>query len=364
MLGDNYLVPRINWRLKALLPVLAALLNGILLFIVATVSLRESQRQMVVVVAALGAIIVCVVMLIALEVIVRRPMLELAEKIKHVRDGDLRATVDFADRNDDLGDLGRDFNQMVRQLRESREEIQRLYRTQMSRAEHFSTLGELAAGLAHEIRNPLAGIAGVIEIIGRDLPPHAAARGVLKDVREEVLRINRIVSDLLETARPKAPDFQLADLNATVEHAVIFARQQSLAKPVKVMFHKAEDLPPVEHDTGQINQVLLNLVLNAMQAIEGHGEVTVDVEMRDGSAAVVIRDNGKGIAPEDLPNIFRPFFTTKGHGTGLGLSLAWRIVEDHGGRIEVESQLGKGSRFTVMLPAHRAAPQLAEAAAL
>jgi signal transduction histidine kinase len=267
-----------------------------------------------------------------------------------VSDGDLHATVAFAQRNDDIGDLGRNFNEMVRQLRENREEIERLHRTQMSRAEHLATMGELAAGLAHEIRNPLAGIAGVMDIVGRDLPETSAAQEVLKDVREEVLRINRIVTDLLETARPKPPDFQLADLNATVEHAVIFARQQALSKPIKIHCLKSAHLSLVEHDTGQIHQVLLNLVLNAIQALDGPGTVSVTIDDRDGMADIEVKDTGPGIPPETLPNIFRPFFTTKGHGTGLGLSLAKRIVEDHGGQLEVSSRLGQGCTFSVILP--------------
>jgi hypothetical protein len=355
---------RMNWQLKALLPVLAVLLNGVLLFILATVSLETSERRTVIVVATVGAIAICAVLLATLGLLVSRPMLELQEKIQRVRDGDLNVTVSFADRKDDIGELGRNFNDMVRQLRESSEaleqkqqEIQRLYRTQISRAEHLATLGELAAGLAHEIRNPLAGIAGVMEIIGRDLPDSSPARDVLKDVRQEVMRVNRIVSDLLETARPKPPEYRMADLNATVEHAVIFARQQALSKPIKVELHKGEDLPPVEHDTAQIHQVLLNLMLNAIQAVgDGKpGQVQVDVHARDGFAMVSVRDTGQGISAADLPNIFRPFFTTKGHGTGLGLSLARRIVEDHGGHINVTSEEGKGSTFEVVLPLHRPA---------
>jgi two-component system NtrC family sensor kinase len=344
---------RLNWQLKTLLPVLVVLVNGLLLFLLATLSFRDPQRHVVLMVALIGAVIICVVLLVALAIVVRRPMLELQEKIQRVRDGDLNVTVSFASRNDDIGDLGRNFNAMVRQLRESREEIQRLHRTQMSRAEHLAMLGELAAGLAHEIRNPLAGIAGVMDIIGRDLPEKSPARDVLKDVRKEVMRINRIVSDLLETARPKPPEYRLADLNATAEHAAIFARQQALSKPVKVELQRCEQLPPVEHDPDQIQQVLLNLMLNAIQAIEGTGQVSVDLEARDGLAAVSVSDTGRGIPAEDLPNIFRPFFTTKGSGTGLGLSLVRRIVEDHGGRIGVESELGKGSRFTMLLPLRR-----------
>jgi signal transduction histidine kinase len=346
---------RLNWQLRALLPVLAVLLNGLLLFILATLSLESGERRSVLVVATVGAIAICAVLVLTLSIVFSRPMLELQDKIQRVRDGDLSVTVSFADRSDDIGQLGRNFNEMVAQLRESRAEIERLHNTQMSRAEHLATLGELAAGLAHEIRNPLAGIAGVMDIIGRDLPEKSPARSVLKDVKHEVMRVNRIVSDLLETARPKPPEYRAADLNATAEHAVIFARQQALSNPVKVELHKAQGMPPVEHDTGQIHQVLLNLMLNAIQSMDeaGPGQVDVTVQARDGQAVVSVRDSGKGIKPENLANIFRPFFTTKGHGTGLGLSLARRIVEDHGGKIQVTSEVGKGSTFEVLLPLRR-----------
>lgn len=346
---------RLNWQLRALLPVLAVLLNGLLLFILATLSLESGERRSVLVVATVGAIAICAVLVLTLSIVFSRPMLELQDKIQRVRDHDLDVTVSFADRSDDIGKLGRNFNEMVAQLRESRAEIERLHNTQMSRAEHLATLGELAAGLAHEIRNPLAGIAGVMDIIGRDLPEKSPARDVLKEVRQEVMRVNRIVTDLLEIARPKPPEYRAADLNATAEHAVIFARQQALSQPVKVELHKYDGQLLVEHDTGQIHQVLLNLMLNAIQAMEeaGPGQVDVDVSSRDEQAVVSVSDTGKGIKPEHLANIFRPFFTTKGQGTGLGLSLARRIVEDHGGKITVTSEVGRGSTFEVMLPVRR-----------
>src|SRR5262249_15997200 len=145
----------------------------------ATVSWQDPQRHMVLVVAGAGAVAICGALLMVLTYFIQRPMIELQEKIAQVGDGDLNASVAFARRNDEIGDLGRKFNQMVTHLRESREEIEHLHRTQMSRAEHLATLGELATGLAHEIRNPLAGIAGVVEIIGRDLPATSPARAVV-----------------------------------------------------------------------------------------------------------------------------------------------------------------------------------------
>jgi len=343
---------RLNWQLKAILPVGLVLLAGLLLFIVATVSLRDPERHAVLIVAGAGAVAICAVLIVVLAYVIQRPMVELQEKIAQVSEGNLNVAVSFANRNDEIGDLGRNFNHMMQQLRESRAEIERLHRTQMSRAEHLATLGELATGLAHEIRNPLAGIAGVIEIVGRDLPATSPARAVVKDVRLEITRISRTLTDLLETARPRRPEVRRSDLNTTVEHAVMLARQQVLSRPIKIELQKAPDLTEVEHDSDQIHQVLLNLLLNAVQAIERTGTVTVEIGSRDDYASVVVSDTGRGISPQNLPNIFRPFYTTKGDGTGLGLSLAHRIVEDHHGRIEVSSLVGKGSTFTILLPFH------------
>lgn len=344
---------RLNLQLKAVLPVAAVLLNGLLLFVLVTLSLGDPERHTVLVIATAGAVAICAVMIMVLAVVVHRPMAELQDKIAQVREGNLSVSVNFADRNDEIGDLGRDFNDMVRQLRESREEIQRLHQTQMSRAEHLATMGELAAGLAHELRNPLAGIAGVIEIIGRDLPKESPARSVLKDVRSEVLHINKIVSELLEIARPKSPEFRVSNLNATAEHAVLFARDQASARGVSIELVKDPAEQSIEHDAGQIHQVLLNLLLNGVQACELGGMVSLELTHTDDVAYLTVVDTGKGIPADILPNIFRPFFTTKGNGTGLGLSLARRMVENHGGRLDVDSWIGKGSRFTVSLPKNR-----------
>jgi hypothetical protein len=341
-----------NWQLKAILPVGFVLLAGLILFTLATVSLRDPDRHAVLIVAGAGAVAICAVSMFMLAYLVQRPMVELQEKIGLVSDGNLDVSVSFSRRNDEIGDLGRKFNYMTQQLRESREEIERLHRTQMSRAEHLATLGELATGLAHEIRNPLAGIAGVIEIVSRDLPSTSPARAVIKDVRLEIAQINRIVTDLLETARPHPPQIRLSNLNTTVEHAVMLARQQVLSKPIKIELHKAPDLPEVEHDSDQIHQVLLNLLLNAVQAVSGAGNVNVEIGSQEGYATVAVSDSGRGISPQHFSNIFRPFYTTKGNGTGLGLSLARRIVEEHHGRIDVHSVVGKGSTFTVLLPFH------------
>jgi len=343
----------INWALKAVLPIAAVLLNGLLLFLLVSSSLDPGPRNNVIAVAAGGAFVICVAVIIVLAVQVRRPMIELQEKIARVQLGDMDVAVSFADRNDEIGDLGRDFNDMVAQLKASREEINRLHQTQMSRAEHFATLGELAAGLAHEIRNPLAGIAGVLDIVSRDLPETSVAHDVIHDAKQEAVQINRILTELLDTARPKPPQFRVSDIVGTAEHAVLFARQQAVTKRITIAFEVKEAVPPLEHDPDQINQVLLNLLLNAIQSMDKPGTVRVTLQPEDDAVLVIVSDEGKGIAPEHLPNIFRPFFTTKGQGTGLGLSLARRMVESHGGTINATSVLGEGTQVTVQLPVHR-----------
>jgi len=345
---------RIRWLLKAVLPVAAVLLCGVLVFLWVTLSLGVPERRGILLVAAGGGVVICAVVLVVLVVLIQRPLAELQKKIGQLREGDVTVTASFADRNDEIGELGRNFNEMVRQLRESREITDRIYQADMSRAEHLATLGELAAGLAHEIRNPLAGIAGVIELLGKDLPESSPSRDIWKDVRQEIQQIQRILNDLLEYARPRPPQFRLADLNATAEQAVHLAQQQVLTRQVKIELVKADALPPVEHDAAQIQQVLLNLLLNAVQAIEGAGAIQVRLDSRERFAVVSVTDTGRGIDPSHLPNIFRPFFTTKGTGTGLGLSLAQRIAESHAGSIEVSSTPGKGSCFTLRIPFQKA----------
>lgn len=338
-----------GWRLKAVLPVAVVLLAGLAVFEVVTVEMQDYQRYRLLAVAAGGGLAVCAVLLVALAVLIQQPLVELSRTIERVRGGNLRVRVAFAERNDEIGRLGQNFNEMVRQLRESRDELQRVYLTQMSRAEHLATLGELAAGLAHEVRNPLAGISGAVDIIGRELPATSPNRGIVDEVQKEVRRIQSLLTELLDYARPKPFDIHPADLNATIDHCVQLARQQVASRPIEVVF-VARDLPPVAHDPFQIERLILNLLLNAFQAIKGEGKVEIEATTEENFARIRVCDTGSGISPEHLSSIFRPFFTTKRQGTGLGLSLSRRIVEQHGGRVNVQSTVGQGTEFLIWLP--------------
>jgi signal transduction histidine kinase len=344
----------IRWQWKVFIPIIAVLLLSIatIMLVLNTLQVYESQWILVTVLA--GAILLCFVLLAVLLVLIERPLEELMYTIKRVRDGDLKARVEFSKRVDDVGQLGRQFNEMVEQLDQNREEIEDLHKREMARAEHLATLGELAAGLAHEIRNPLAGIAGVVDIMGKELPPTSPSRAVIGEVHREVLHIQAILNDLLSYSRPRPPSFHPANINATVEQAVVLARQQVLTKPIQVIFEPNPSLPPVEHDPALIQQVVLNITLNGIQAISGSGQVTLALLQNHDNVAITISDTGRGISADALPRIFKPFFTTRSEGTGLGLSLANGIVQSHGGRIDVTSTPGKGSSFKVSLPIARA----------
>jgi signal transduction histidine kinase len=351
--------PSLGWQWKAIIPIVGVLLLGLIAFQAIVVALDIPGGHWIVTVAAAGAVAICFVTLLVLLVLIERPLEELKKIIAQVSEGDLSARVKFAKRNDDVGQLGRQFNEMIQQLAENRLEIERLHQFEMARAEHLATIGELAAGLAHEIRNPLAGIAGVVEVMGRELHKESSSRAVLPEVQNEIQHIQAILNDLLAYARPRPPEFHPADLNATVEQAVFLARQQVRTKPIEITLEPGR-LPSILHDPVQIQQVILNLLLNGIQAIGNQGKVDVALRQEGEYAVVRIRDNGKGIAREALPKIFKPFFTTRKEGTGLGLPLAKGIVESHQGKIEVTSELGQGAQFEVWLPVSRAEGKHAE----
>ena len=232
-----------------------------------------------------------------------------------------------------------------------------LHDTEMVQVEHLATMGELAAGVAHEIRNPLAGIAGAIEIITKDFPPDHPDREVLDDLRCEVRRIEKVLTDLLAYARPKPPHFGPASLKEMMTRALQIARQQTGNKKVEFSIQIPSSLPVFRMDSEKLQQVLLNLILNAIQAIEGAGVIGVTAALHPSEVPnlpdvveISISDTGRGIPPENIQRIFRPFYTTRAGGTGLGLSLCRRIVSQHGGTVTVQSEEKRGSRFVIRLP--------------
>ena len=237
--------------------------------------------------------------------------------------------------------------------------------SEMTRAEHLATIGELAAGVAHEIRNPLAGIAGAIEIVTHDIPKDHPDRAILEDLNHEVLRIQKTLNELLAYARPKPPQFAATEIEEIVARTVHLARQQAGQRRIEFSVRVSPEVPHFLADSAQLHQVLLNLVLNGIQAIDREGKITIEVTLgenggpgRDSRVEIAVSDTGKGVPAEDLHRIFRPFYTTKQGGTGLGLSLCSRIIDAHGGTLKAESERNVGTRFVIRLPLRSAATEL------
>jgi PAS domain S-box-containing protein len=248
----------------------------------------------------------------------------------------------------------------ITQRKLAEEEILR-QAAELQRAAQLSFVGELAAGLAHEIKNPLAGIQGVVDILIRRRDKNDPEREALEGVRHEVQRIDLTVRALLDRARPRMVSVRASSIADIVGRAVNLARAQSKAAAqdhsVEIEFEPPSDPIIVSVDPSQIEDAVLNLIINAIEAADGGGEVKIRVarsqnDSEDGfeeEATVEISDNGRGIREEDLNRIFNPFFTTRKAGTGLGLPAVRRIARAHGGRVEVESVLGQGSKFTLHL---------------
>ena len=241
--------------------------------------------------------------------------------------------------------------------RELREQADRIIRIegQLRRSERLSTLGELAAMLAHEIRNPLGSIRGATEILGDDYKPGDRKAEFVQIIIRESDRLNRVVENFMRLGRAPLSPMMSCDVMEELRAVVTLARLEARGRGVTL---KLEDtrLPIIEADGERLRQAFLNLVLNALQATPAGGHVTVGASVKNpgadspGVMEIVVADTGKGIPPDVLENVFRPFFTTREAGTGLGLAITKKIIDAHGGTIGIESEPGKGTVVRVSLP--------------
>jgi signal transduction histidine kinase len=225
-------------------------------------------------------------------------------------------------------------------------------RARLTQAERLAAVGELATGLAHEIRNPLAAILNATTLLDQEetLTPDERA-SILEAIKQEARRLNTTLSDFLLFARPRELKRQTGDIRQVVEHvAGLLQQERTRADGVQVDVRVDPAVPAFAFDPDQLTQVLWNIARNGVEAMDGHGRLVLDVGRRNGEVLIAVADTGPGIPPEERWRIFQPFVSKKPGGTGLGLAIAQRIISAHGGRIDLESLPGQGSRFTICLP--------------
>lgn len=227
----------------------------------------------------------------------------------------------------------------------------RILENEMNQMEKFAMVAELAAGTAHEIRNPMTTLRGFLQILAKEFKPETKGYEYCSLMIEEIDRANAIIREFLLLTKPTAPRLKEADLHVILEEIFLLIESKSLLENVEIRRKYAKNLPLVKADPAQIKQVFLNLATNAIQAMPAGGHLMISTTSEKGNAVVRFTDSGCGIDEAQLAKIFNPFYTTKENGTGLGLTISYRIIENHGGRLYAQSISGKGSTFTVELPA-------------
>lgn len=308
------------------------------------------------------------------------PLKDLDDGASRLAEGDLEYTIPVRSK-DEFGQLAGSFNSMTKALRKSRVELEDWGRTleqkveeatrelhkaqaESARSEKLASVGLLAAGIAHELNNPLTGVLTFSHLVRKNLPDGSPDAEDLDLVIRETKRCASIIRRLLDFSREKTPEKTFCNLNVIIEDAVQLIAQPAQVLDISIATDLDEKLPAVWLDENLIKQVIMNMLVNAEHAIEGGGQITIktrlltagecpeSIEEAQETAEITITDTGCGIPQEDLQRIFDPFFTTKGvgKGTGLGLSVSHGTIEAHGGTIEVESTVGKGTEFRIYLP--------------
>ena len=372
-------------------------------------NLLESKR-IILITIVLDALVLIIFGSFLLSRILVKPIKDLVRLTQKISDGDFSQKIEVTSKNE-IGQLIGSFNRMIERLRENQESLENYLESlestnkqlkqaqeELIRTEKLASIGRFAAGVAHEVGNPLGSILGYTGILQKEGMDHEESKDYLKRIEKEIERINRIVRELLDFARPSKFEIKDVEINKVIESTLSLLSYQKSFKNIETQLDFQPDLPMIKGDESQLSQVFINIILNAIDAMPNGGILRIQTrehvvenlyadrfqriypprrksdpmesdyshlrkpdpfsalltKFSKGDRLVKIRisDTGIGIKKEDLENIFDPFFTTKApdKGTGLGLSISIRIVESLGGEIKVESEIGKGATFEVYFP--------------
>ena len=322
-----------------------------------------------IIIASLCVVLLLVILYFSTTRIIN-PLQKMVVATQKISAGDLTHKVEVSSK-DEIGYLADSFNQMTADLEAANEKLIEWGKTlekkveertkeltemqaHLIQSEKLASLGKLAAGIAHEINNPLGGVLIYSHLLLEDTDKNSPHYENLKKIVKETSRCKDIVKGLLEFARPKEPEMSLVNINEIVERSLSIMERQALFQNIKIKKSYVSNLPKIVADSAQLQQVFVNIILNAAEAMNGNGILTISTSLNGDGTFIEIKfsDTGHGIKEEDQKRLFEPFFTTKevGKGTGLGLAISYSIIQKHQGTIEVKSEVGKGSTFNVKLP--------------
>jgi signal transduction histidine kinase len=303
-----------------------------------------------------------VAVLIGTAIVVSRsivaPLSRLVHASRRVAQGDLSVRVK-ADTGDEIGELGHAFNEMTTALAETTNDVRELHRREIERASQLATVGELASGIAHEIKNPVVGVTNGLDIVRRRAGADATLLPIIDEMERQMWRVQDAIQELLTFARPATPALAPVSGDDLVERAIRLVQPTADKGGVRIEIRLDPSHALVLADAEMIHQALINLLMNAIEATPHGGRVDVYTRTSGDWIEIEITDTGRGVAPEHLESVFKPFFTTRHTGTGLGLSITREIIQRHGGTVTLRSRLGKGTTVTIRLPAHAGIPEAA-----
>jgi len=336
-----------------------------------TAALHDARIFIIGTIMASAAISLIVVVLIIIEM--RNPMLKLVEGIKRVSLGRYDSKVDIVS-DDEIGYLAKTFNEMtdnlntanrekdrlvaeLQQLNDSLEEKVlkateelKLTHEQILRSETLSAIGVFASGVAHELATPISSLVSYVQVVKKKMTAHGQSDGEMEIIEQELLRCRNILRGMLAFARAPEEQKTSTDINGMLQDLLALIKYQAKYKSVEITEKLSQAIPTVMAIPGQLRQVFMNLIMNALQSMPEGGKLEVETFAKGDRIGIKIADTGCGISEDDIGKVFQPFYTSKNTGTGLGLSISYRTVKEHGGNMEVMSREGKGTIFYVYLP--------------